>query len=257
MSSLTEDLIERVPVRKPTEFGSVYYKTQRLVLHVLPNKGSKLWNKTIPEIRHTVRQFFKSFGHNIVETEVTIFKATSDDANIMLDTTRKFKNMDEEDSDKEMVEDTDEEMEEEKEANDDRLLTTSVPTKSGKDEVSDSSSDDIDIDDLEEKARDISWDLGCEDRREPNDFMVTNNHQIRIYATFGDIDQAAEAKKTANIDGVLKEYGWRVFGHPKNARVLKCGVGFRSHVVPQVLSQLDPKKVNGPLKLKVGKHAFF
>ncbi len=100
------------------------------------------------------------------------------------------------------------------------------------------------VDDSDEEE-----DEGPEEYERSNDYIVGDGHQIRIWVTFQDIHKAEEAMKLANT--VKDDYGWRVFGHPKNKRVLKCSVGFRSHVIPAILAQLDPTKWEGTLKLKV------
>ncbi len=79
--------------------------------------------------------------------------------------------------------------------------------------------------------------------------VVNDSYQIRLYVTFDDVNKAEDGKKVANY--LKKDYGWIVLGHPKDARVLSCAVGFTSHVIPTILDQLDPEKVKGPVRLKV------
>ncbi len=92
--------MERVPVRKPTAIGSMHLKTQRLTLHVLPKSKSDLWNKTIPMIRHQVREVFRANNHK-VRVQVAVFQAQPDNDKAMMNKTRNFTNDDGDEKQKE------------------------------------------------------------------------------------------------------------------------------------------------------------
>ncbi len=104
----------------------------------------------------------------------------------------------------------------------------------GKEEVGDSD----DEEEIEEKEDD---DPDClEDEIRAINYVVDDSHQIRIRVTFEDVNKAEDAMKLARISNDV--YGWKVYGHPKNSRVLKCSIGFTSHVIPTIMAQLDPSR---------------